>query len=78
MSRKSLNVGSSAAKEFSQLLLRHAAECNEFLAIRQPVLPKEEFDALKVLVGRIMGEIYVQGLYPIFDSYPDLKPHGLD
>lgn len=77
MPGKNLKIGKQAAAALSSLLLRQAAECNEFLSTRQASTPKEEFDALKQLVGKAMGEIYVGALYPIFEQYPELKPSSL-
>lgn len=40
-------------------------------------MPKDEYDALKQLVGNAMGEIYIGCLYPVFEQYPELKPTGM-
>lgn len=77
MSRKSLRIGKQSAAALCSLLLRHGAECNEFLKAQEASMPKDEYDALKQLVGKAMGEIYVGCLYPVFEQYPELKPIGL-
>jgi hypothetical protein len=36
-----------------------------------------EFEAYRVVVGRLMGEMFVEVSMPIFVQYPDLKPPEL-
>jgi hypothetical protein len=55
-------------------LVRQAGEFDSMLKSLQPQLSPDEFDAARTIVGRVLGEIYVVGLYPIFEAYPELKP----
>jgi hypothetical protein len=47
---------------------------NEMLGIIQGKISDEEFEILRKCVGKIMGEIGVEVLFPIYDRRPDLAP----
>lgn len=64
-----------AASNLAGLLLRHSRELNSYLQELErrndPDLP-----LARIIVGKVMGEIYVAGLYPVFKEYPELTPPG--
>ncbi len=40
----------------------------------RPTLQKDEFEAVKFLVDNLRERIRVEGIMPLFDRYPDMKP----
>ena len=76
MSRTSLKLQEATAADLALLCTRHAQELNEFLMRLEQSGKPDDLQAIKKISGRIMGEIYVAALYPIFESYPHLKPSG--
>lgn len=62
-----------AASNLAGLLLRHSRELNSYL---QELERRNDPDlqSARIIVGKIMGEIYVAGLYRIFREYPELTP----
>ena len=76
MSGKSIALNVAASSTIAQTLVRHSAELDEMLGQLQPGLNVAEFHVARTIVGKIMGEIYLAALYPIFETYPDLKPPG--
>lgn len=63
------------ASSFVDLLLRHSRELNSFL-LELERRNDPDLSLARIIVGKIMGEIYVAGLYPVFKEYPELTPPG--
>ena len=38
----------------------------------------EEFKAYRLATAKVLGEILLEVLNPLYDEHPDLKPAGLD
>jgi hypothetical protein len=38
----------------------------------------EEFDVYRMAVGKVMADIFVEVMNPLYRQHPDLKPAGLD
>ena len=65
------------ASEISQLMFSLGAQLNGSLVRVQERCPVSEFEAYRAVVGRLMGEMFVEVSMPIFAQYPDLKPPEL-
>ncbi len=51
---------------------------NSHLQNLQGVLPKEEFNEYAHKTGKVMGEIYVEILRPLWEEHPELLPKQMD
>ena len=76
MSGESLNLNLASSRTLTAILLRQSAELDKLLGDLKGSVPDAEFETARSIVGRILGEIYVAALYPIFEKYPGLKPDG--
>ena len=66
------------AKHISEVLLKCGADLNESILYVQENCSDEEFKAYRDAASKIMAEILFEGLNPVFQQHPDLKPEGLD
>jgi hypothetical protein len=66
------------AELLSTTMLRHGAEIDQLLLNIQPKCTREQFDVIKLMMGKVMGSIYLDCLYVVFSEHPDLKPEGLN
>ena len=76
MSGESLALTQDTSRELTGILIRQSAELDGFLNRVQTNISSEDFDAARRIVGKILGEVFVSALYPIFEKYPELKPDG--
>jgi hypothetical protein len=67
-----------AAKKIIDLMVRHAAEQNAALVEVQGICTEDDFREYKQMIGRSMGSMLLDVVYPIVERYPDLKPPQLD
>jgi hypothetical protein len=65
------------ASDISKLMFALGAQLNGSLIRVQEQCPASEFEAYRAVVGRLMGEMFVEVSMPIFAQYPDLKPPEL-
>lgn len=66
------------ARSISDLMLDVTARLDTSLATVQERGSPEEFERYRDAVGRILGEILLEVLNPIYAEHPDLKPPGFD
>ena len=67
----------TTARNLVDLFMRHAADMNEILKTIQEEESKDDFFRIRLMVGRIMGSIYSDALYPIMEEHPSVKPDSL-
>jgi hypothetical protein len=65
---------SEMAREVSDLLQDISKRLDESLAQVRDKYPAEDFEKYRRTVGKIMGEILIEGLNPLYKEHPDLKP----
>lgn len=65
------------AREISSLMLELSGKLNESIVLVASDGNADETEYYKKTVGRIMGDLFVEIMRPIYKEYPDLKPHGL-
>ena len=70
-------IARSTAEKMATLFLRHGAELDALVADLQTQIAGEEYRQARLLIGTVMGELYLQGLYPLFVIHPELKPPEL-
>jgi hypothetical protein len=51
---------------------------NEIVSLAQGGCSPEELSALKLAVGRMLGELLVEIVNPLYQAHPELKPNGLE
>lgn len=66
------------AKEVSDLMIEFSGRLDgSTAAVREQCSP-EEFAAYRRAVGRIMGEMLLEVLNPLYAEHPSLKPAGME
>ena len=66
-----------AAVEIVDLFLEFGAKLDESVVLVQQNASPDEFNNYRLSVGKMMGEMLVEVMNPIFEEYPDLKPDQL-
>jgi hypothetical protein len=66
-----------ASEKVVELMLRHGRELDESVRIVQSAADQCEFEQYRKAIGRIMGEMLIEIMNPIFKEYPELKPPQL-
>ena len=62
------------ASDLAEILLRHSRELDAFLDVLQRRGNDDDFQAARKIVGRVMAEMYSAAFYPLYQTYPELKP----
>ncbi len=65
------------AQEVSACMLECGAKLNELVARAQVVCPESEYSNFRLAIGKIMGEMLLEVMNPLYAQYPDLKPEQL-
>lgn len=71
-------MDSNVAERLSILMLRTSAHLDQSTAFVHDTCSKEEFEAYRAAVGRIMRAIYLDIEEKIFAEHPQLRPKTLD
>jgi hypothetical protein len=71
------NMERKTAETVIELMLRHGQELDESVRSLQGVVDAREFERYRKAVGRIMGEMLLEVMNPVFAEHPDLKPPQL-
>ena len=66
-----------AAKRVSDLVLRASGELDESVAFVRDNCSEPEFLAYRESIGRIMNDLWMSVLKPIYSEHPDIEPKGL-
>jgi hypothetical protein len=65
------------AARVSQLMLEFGAKLDESVALAKLRCSEAEFKAYRAIVGRLMGEMLLEVMNPLYAEHPDLKPKEL-
>jgi hypothetical protein len=65
------------ATRVSLLMLEFGAKLNESVALAKERCSDAEFKAYRTVVGRLMGEMLLEVMNPLYVEHPDLKPKEL-
>jgi hypothetical protein len=65
------------AKEISDLMLEYGARLDKSVALVSERGSAEELKAYRRAVGKIMGEMLLEVMNPLYARHPDLKPKEL-
>jgi hypothetical protein len=65
------------AGEVNKLMLDYGAKLDASLVLVKDRCSSEEFVAYRTVVGKILGEMLLEVMNPIYLQHPDLKPPEL-
>ncbi len=65
------------AAQISTLMLEHAAKLDQSIQLVMTNGTEDEVVRYRRAVGKIMGEMLLEIMNPIYSEYPDLKPPRL-
>ena len=71
-------VDRKTANTISDLMVEFAARLDKSVEDVQLASPTEEFIRYRAAVARIMGEMLLGIMNPIYDEHPDLRPKALE
>jgi hypothetical protein len=66
------------ARQISELMLDCGARLDDSVALVQSKCTPEELRVYRRAVGKVMGEILLEVLNPLYAKHPSLKPQGLN
>lgn len=66
----------SVASDVAQLMLECTTRLDGSVALVQEKCSHEEFNAYRLAVGKVLGEILLEVLNPLYEEHPELKPSG--
>ena len=58
-------------------MIEFGAQLNESVALAKERCSEAEFKAYRTVVGRLMGEMLLEVMNPLYVEHPDLKPKEL-
>lgn len=67
-----------AAAEIVDLFLEFGLKLDASVVLVQKNSSPDEFNNYRLSVGKMMGEMLLEIMNPIFEEYPDLKPDQLE
>ena len=65
------------ARRISDEMLDYSRRIDESVAFVRDGCSVEEFKAYRLAAGKVLGEIYLEVLIPLYRKHPELKPAGL-
>ncbi len=65
------------AQKISQLMLEYGKRIDESISLVKDHCSKEEFETYRKAAGKIMGDMLLEVMNPIYKEHPDLKPKEL-
>lgn len=65
------------AKQVSDLMLDYSQRIDRSIAVVEDNCNPDEFKAYRLAAGKILAEIYLEVLTPLYQKHPELKPHGM-
>jgi hypothetical protein len=66
------------AETISKLMLDYGAKLDDSVRLVMESCPEEELRVYRLAVGRIMGEMLLEIMNPLYHEHPDLRPEGLE
>jgi hypothetical protein len=65
------------AREISELMVEYGRRLNESVARVQQHCSNDELKVYRIAVGKVMGEMLLEIMNPLYAEHPNLKPVGL-
>ena len=69
---------SKVARNVSDLMIEFSAKLNSSVVDVREACPEDEFANYRHAVARVMDEMLLGIMNPIYDTHPALKPAGLE
>lgn len=67
----------TVAREISDLMVEFGSRLDASIKRVQDACSAEEFQAYRRAVGKIMGDMLVEVMNPLYSEHPELKPNEL-
>ena len=68
----------AVAQQISDLMVEFGGRLNDSLLAVQEKCPTEEFQVYRRAVAKIMGEMLLEIMNPLYAEHPSIKPPELD
>lgn len=68
---------SNVAMKISDLMLDYSKEIDRSIAVVRDNCSQDEFKAYRLAAGKVLAEIYLEVLTPLYQKHPELKPPGM-
>ena len=66
------------AQYISDLMIEFGGRLDSSIQVVGAQVPQEELQAYKRAVGKVLGEMLLEIMNPLYRVHPSLKPHGLE
>jgi hypothetical protein len=66
------------AEHVSKLMLEFGSRLNESVVAVRDSCSDAEFQAYRIAVGKVLGEMLLEVMNPLYQAHPELKPSGLN
>jgi hypothetical protein len=71
-------MNKDVAGQINEMMLRFGAELDQSVELVQKECDETELVRYRRAVGKIMGEMLLEVMNPIYEAHPDLKPPELE
>jgi hypothetical protein len=71
------NMEHSVAKQINDMMIEFSGRLNQSIKLVMDNCDDDEFKRYRRTVGKIMGEMFVEIMTPIYKEYPELTPEEL-
>ena len=68
----------SIARQVSDLMIEFSGRLDRSILTVQERCSPEEFKAYRLAVAKVLGEMLLEVMNPLYTEHPDLKPDGLE
>ena len=68
----------SIARQVSDLMIEFSARLDRSILTVQERCSPEEFKVYRLAVAKVLGEMLLEVMNPLYAEHPGLKPPGLD
>jgi hypothetical protein len=68
----------SIAREISDLMIEFSDRIDRSILTVQENCSQEEFKAYRLAAAKVLGEVLLEVMNPLYADHPDLKPAGLE
>jgi hypothetical protein len=66
------------AETISKLMIEYGAKLDDSVRLVMESCSEDEFHTYRRAVGKVMGEMLLEIMNPIYREHPDLLPEGLE
>ncbi|MGO4703746.1 hypothetical protein [Dyella sp. 2RAB6] len=65
------------ARQLSELMLEYGAKLNDSIVLVMENCPEAEFERYRTAAAKVLAEMLLEIMNPLYAEHPDLKPVGL-